>query len=97
MIAAADVKDQELSVRSVGRRVYNPAIARRGHLGPRSGRDRGSLLAAAHSVGSAEFTYPGTADGQGQLAFGGNKGNRGPHSGRISERSQARAGFGRWL
>src|SRR6266404_5780151 len=85
MIATADVKDQELSVRSIGGRIDHPPIARRNDLGPLPGRDRGSLFGPSLSVGSTEFTYPDTAGRQRQLAFGGNKGNCGPHSGWILE------------
>src|SRR5580704_11283014 len=93
MIAAADVQDQELSVRSVGRRIHNPPIAWGCNLGPRPGRNRGSLLAAPSPIRGTEFTYPNTVGGQRKLAFGGNKGNCRPHAGRVLQGRKAGTGL----
>src|ERR1700724_2345674 len=93
MIAAADVQDQELSVRSVGRRIYNPPIAWGGNLGPRPGRNRGSLLAAPSPIRGTEFTYPTTAGGQSTPAVGGNKDSRRPHAARVLQGRKAGTGL----
>src|SRR6267378_3312615 len=91
MIAAADVQDQELSVGSIGRSVNNPTVAWCSDLGSRSGPDRNPLLIAPGAIGSAKFTYFGTADRKRQPAFGGNKGNCGHHSGWIVESRKDRS------
>src|SRR5690348_99117 len=89
MIAAADVKDQELSIGSVGGRVNHPPITRCRNLSARSGRDGNSLFIPPGSIGSPEFPYLSTIDRQRQPAFGRNKRNRGPHFGRIVKSREA--------